>query len=350
MTVMLRENAFVPPPDREASAPPESRRIARDEVRMLVSDRGTTTHARFRELAAFLRAGDLVVVNNSATMSAAVDGVIDGRPTVLHFATWLDDGSWVVEVRSTDGRPSDWSALRAGLSTALPGGAAATLIAPWPASGRRLWTARIDGTHGSVLDWLQRHGRPISYAYVSGRWSASYYTTAFGRELGSAETPSAGRPFTDRLITDLIVAGIDVAPITLHTGVSSPEIGEPPSPERYVVPESTARRVNAARAAGGRVIAVGPTVARALETTATADGRAQAGAGWTELVLGPHRPTRVVDGLITGWHAPGASHLELLEAVVGPAAVHAAYDEALAGDYLWHEFGDTALLLRQSDS
>ncbi|KAA0024203.1 S-adenosylmethionine:tRNA ribosyltransferase-isomerase [Antrihabitans cavernicola] len=346
MTVSLLDHTFVLPPDREASGPPESRGLARDEVRLLVSDRRSSTHAHFRELPRYLRPGDLVVVNNSATLSAAVDGRIGTTATVLHFATWLDDGSWVVEVRSTDGRPSDWSTLHPGMVIALPAGASATLIQPWLRSGRRLWAARLDGMGGSVIDWLQSHGRPISYSYVSQRWSASYYTTAFGRELGSAEMPSAGRPFTDRLITDLIAGGIDVAPITLHTGVSSPEIGEPPSPERFVVPESTARRVNAARSAGGRVVAIGTTVTRALETTATPDGRAHAGAGWTNLVLGPQRPTRVVDGLVTGWHAPGASHLQLLEAVVGADAVHAAYDAALAGGYLWHEFGDSALLLR----
>ena len=346
MTVDLREHDFVLPADREATSPPEARGIERDRVRMLVSDRHTLTHGHFRDLPAFLEPGDLVVVNNSATFSAAVDGSLRGEPVVVHFATWLDDGEWVVEIRSTAGTPADWTDLREGQTVQLAAGAAVTLTGPWLPDGRRLWRADVHDIHASVIDWLADHGRPISYSYVPQRWSASYYATAFGREPGSAEMPSAGRPFTDRLVTDLITRGIDVAPITLHTGVSSPEIGEPPSPERFAVPAATARRVNATRAAGGRVVAVGTTVTRALESVASDDGATTSGSGWTDLVLGPSRPTRVVDGLITGWHAPGASHLQLLESVVGEAAVHEAYDAALAGGYLWHEFGDSALLLR----
>lgn len=345
MTVMLREDSFVLPPDREASGPPESRGLARDEVRMLVSDNGKLTHARFRELPTFLREGDLVVVNNSATMTAAVDARIGEFDVVLHFSTWLDDGAWVIEVRSTDGHPGEWSTLLPGTTITAPDGVVVTLVRPWLPAGHRLWTARID-TPLRVIDWLRSRGRPITYAYLRQRWSAFYYETIFGREPGSAEMPSAGRPFTDRLVTDLAVAGVGLMPITLHTGVSSPEVGEPPSPERYAVSAQTARQVNATRAADGRVIAVGTTVTRALESVAAPDGSVRTGAGWTDLVLSSDRPTRAVDGLITGWHAPGASHLQLLESVVGPAAVHAAYDAALEAGYLWHEFGDSALLIR----
>ncbi len=345
MTVMQRDESFVLPPEREASGPPESRGLARDEVRMLVSDNGKLTHARFRELPTFLRPGDLVVVNNSATMTAAVDARIGGSDVVLHFSTWLDDGSWVIEVRSTDGHPGDWSTLVPGTRIVCADGVVVTLVEPWLPAAHRLWTARID-TPRPVIDWLRGRGRPITYAYLRQRWSATYYETIFGRELGSAEMPSAGRPFTDRLVTDLAVAGVGLVPITLHTGVSSPEVGEPPSPERYSVSVPTARQVNATRAAGGRVIAVGTTVTRALESVAALDGFARAGAGWTDLVLSSDRPTRVVDGLVTGWHAPGASHLQLLQAVVGAEAVHDAYDAALDAGYLWHEFGDSALLIR----
>lgn len=345
MTVRTLDRAFVLPPDREASRPPEARGVARDEVRLLVSDQGVKTHARFREIPSFLKPGDLVVVNDSATMSAAVDAWIGEEPFVLHFSTWLDDGSWVVEVRSPNGHVSDWTALHPGLTVRLPNRVTATLVEPWLPSGQRLWTAHVDGVT-SVVDWLWQVGRPITYAYIRERWSADYYRTAFGRRPGSAEMPSAGRPFTDRLVTDLVTSGITLAPITLHTGVSSPETGEPPSPERFAVSSTTARLVEATRAAGGRVIAVGTTVTRALETVATEHGFIRLGSGWTDLVLSADRPTRVVDGLITGWHAPGASHLDLLEAVVGPRTVSEAYDAALDSGYLWHEFGDSALLLR----
>ena len=345
MTVDILNPTFVLPPDREASGPPEARGLVRDEVRLLVSERGALTHSRFRELPRFLHAGDLLVVNDSATLSAAVDARMGNDALVLHFSTWLDNGLWVVEVRSTDGNVADWATLESGLTVLLPDGVTATLIEPWLPTGSRLWTARIDGAD-SIIGWLRRTGRPITYAYVRERWSAEHYETVFGRRPGSAEMPSAGRPFTDRMVTDLVTSGISVAPITLHTGVSSPEVGEPPSPERYAVPGTTARLVNTTCEAGGRVVAVGTTVTRALETVAAEDGRIRPGSGWTDLVLGADRPSRVVDGLVTGWHAPGASHLGLLESVVGARPVREAYDSALAAGYLWHEFGDSALLLR----
>ncbi|MEU2038222.1 S-adenosylmethionine:tRNA ribosyltransferase-isomerase [Nocardia niwae] len=339
MTVRTTLPFFDLSPERDAAAPPEARGLARDDVRLLVAD-PELTHSLFRELPDRLRPGDLVVVNNSATMSSAVDATLHGEPVVLHFSTWLDDGRWVVEVRTTQRTPYPAERLSSGTVLRLPD-ATATLGAPWLPGGRRLWSADVSA---DVPRLLAAHGRPITYSYVPQRWSASYYTTVFGRVPGSAEMPSAARPFTERLVLDLIAAGVALAPITLHTGVSSPEAGEPPSPERFAVPASTARLVNATKAAGGRVVAVGTTVTRALETAAEPSGLVHATHGWTDLVLGPERPARVVDGLITGWHAPGASHLDLLVAVAGESTVAAAYAAAVDTGYLWHEFGDSALL------
>lgn len=338
MTTAMHD--FILSADRAATAPPEARGLARDAVRMLVSDNGIITHARFRELPRFLRPGDLVVVNNSSTLSAAIDARYRGEAAVLHFATRLDDGGWVVELRAPEGTRFTAAAPEPGARVKLPG-ATATLRVPWLPPAPRLWIADIDT---DVTALLSRHGRPITYSYVTQRWSPDYYRTVFGREPGSAEMPSAGRPFTDELVTDLVAAGITVAPITLHTGLSSPEKGEPPSPERYAVPEVTARLVNAAHATGGRVVAVGTTVTRALESAADPSGRVRSAAGWTNLVLGADHQARTVDALITGWHEPGASHLHLLEAVAGAERVDEAYRSALDNGYLWHEFGDTALL------
>jgi S-adenosylmethionine:tRNA ribosyltransferase-isomerase len=365
MTTVLDDWSRMLPPERNASAPPEARGLARDEVRMLVSaDR--LTHTRFRELPQHLNPGDLVVVNNSATVAAAVDGTIDGRPVTLHFSTWLDaplavgdakasgsagagaantfggcTGRWVVEVRTIDRTPFPVRELNAGTEIQLPDCASATLREPWLPGARRLWIAEL----AADAQWLlETHGYPITYSYVPQRWAASYYTTVFGRIPGSAEMPSAARPFTQRLVLDLVSSGVAIAPITLHTGVSSPETGEPPSPERFAVSAATARRVNDTRAAGGRIIAVGTTVTRALETTADHTGRVHPARGWTDLVLGKDRPARTVNGIITGWHAPGASHLDLLVAVADEPAVHEAYATALDAAYLWHEFGDSALL------
>ncbi len=223
------------------------------------------------------------------------------------------------------------------------------MLAPYPrphssptGEGNRLWRVAVAG---DLPRTLGRTGRPIAYGYLDRRYPLADYQTVFGIDPGSAEMPSAARPFTADLVTRLIAKGVGVSPITLHTGLSSQEAGEAPQAERYSVPEGTAEAVNATKARGGRVVAVGTTATRALETVVGADGRVYASSGWTERVISPDDPVRVVDGLITGWHDPEASHLMLVESVAGPALTQAAYDAAVAGGYLWHEFGDSALLL-----
>lgn len=338
---------FELPDSLSAVAPPEARGIRRDQVRLLVADGHEIRHRRFADLPDQLTAGDLVVVNTSATLPAAMDGALkDGQQVLVHFATPLDDGCWVVEVRPAVNAHGPLTCLVGGEEIGLTGDATATLVEAYPDASEpatRLWRAAVSVT--DVLSLLDRRGRAITYGYLPGRWPMESYQTVFATHPGSAEMPSAGRPFTATLVASLVSRGIGIAPLTLHTGLSSPEAGEPPAPERYQVPEATAELVNLTRRAGGRVIAAGTTVTRALETVADADGWLTPGQGWTHLVLGPDRPSRVVDGLITGWHAPGASHLLLLEAVAGPGLVGAAYQEAVRRRYLWHEFGDSALLL-----
>jgi S-adenosylmethionine:tRNA ribosyltransferase-isomerase len=331
---------------RPASRPPEARGLARDGVRLLVATPDGLAHARFGDLPRFLAAGDLLVVNNSATIAAAVDGRrTDGRPVTVHMSTPLDDGLWVAELRhnaSTDGPVTDGAA---GETILLPGGATLTLRERYPDdAATRLWTTAVTAA-GDVPGYLARHGRPIRYAYVPDPWPLEAYQSVFASVPGSAEMPSAARPFTAELVTRLVSAGVLLAPITLHAGVASLETGEPPLPERYAVPEVTARLVNLTRAAGRRVIAVGTTVTRALESATDKDGTVVASRGWTDLVLHGDRRTTVVDGLITGWHDQGASHLDLLHAVAGSALVSSAYAEAERSGYLWHEFGDSCLLL-----
>lgn len=221
---------------------------------------------------------------------------------------------------------------------------------PWPGAassptgtGNRLWRASVRGDLDRQLDW---NGRPIAYGYLDRRYPLSSYQTVFGRHPGSAEMASAGRPFTDALVTRLVTAGVQVAPVTLHTGVSSQEAGEAPGPEWFEVPPTTARTINTARDHGGRVVAVGTTATRAVES-AVRGSYVVAGRGWTDRVVTPADPPRVVDGLVTGWHDPMASHLLLVEAVAGERLTQAAYDAAVAEGYLWHEFGDSALLMRR---
>jgi S-adenosylmethionine:tRNA ribosyltransferase-isomerase len=286
------------------------------------------------------------VVNTSATLPARLPARrADGVPVPLHWSTELDDGSWVVEVRRPDNSGPDLG-VEPGTVLALPGDVRITLRASYPDPSRpsRLWRARTTPTVPATA-YLSQHGRPIGYAYLRGDVPLAAFQTVYAGAPGSAEMASAGRPFTERLLVRLMARGVPVVPLTLHTGVSSPELHEPPYPERFAVPEVTARLVNSTRRAGGRVVAVGTTVTRALETATDEDGVTRAVAGWTCLVLGPDRPARAVTGLITGLHEPEASHLQLLEAVAGPELVAAAYDRAVAEHYLWHEFGDSMLFL-----
>jgi S-adenosylmethionine:tRNA ribosyltransferase-isomerase len=338
--------AFELPERLEAHEPPEARGLARDEVRMLVARRRDRdlAHRRFRDLPDVLAPGDLLVVNTSATLPAAVPAErADGTALDLHLSTPVPGaagGRWIVELRRAGCRVRD---ARARESLALPGAARAELLAPY-LSGTRLWIADL-ALGEPTLTYLARHGRPIRYRHMPRVLPLTAYQTVFATEPGSAEMPSAGRPFTSELLTALVAQGVAVAPVVLHTGVSSLEEAEKPYPERYRVPASTARLVTATRRWGGRVIAVGTTVVRALETVADQDGFAAPGAGWTRLVITPERGLRVVDGLLTGWHEPSSSHLQLLEAVAGRPLVERSYAAALEHGYLWHEFGDVHLVL-----
>jgi S-adenosylmethionine:tRNA ribosyltransferase-isomerase len=339
--------AFELPAALEASVPPEARGIARDRVRLMVATRsaGELRHASFRDLPELLHPGDLLVVNVSATIPAAVAGQrSDGTAVRVHFATRaprLDETWRVVELRSADGATP--ASGHAGERLMLKGGASVELVAEY-ASSPRLLLARFEAAE-PVERYLAAHGEPIRYGYVPESWPISAYQTAYASTPGSAEMPSAGRPFTPELITRLIARGVQLAPITLHTGVSSPERHEPPFAEYYAVPEPTARLVAAVHRWGGRVIAVGTTVVRALETVAQPDGTVGGSEGWTGLMITPERGLHVVDGLITGWHEPEATHLQMLEAVAGAALLSRSYDAALEHGYLWHEFGDSQLIL-----
>jgi len=343
---------FVLPPELEATEPVEVRTGRRDAVRLLVS-RGAEppTHERFTDLPSLLDPGDLLVVNTSRTLPAAVSGMLGTRPVVVHFSTELPTGLWLVELR-TPGEPASrpLSDDVTGARVELEGGASVDLLARF-AGSNRLWVSTPHLPDGvTVADHLIAHGRPIRYHYVPRDWPIDAYDTVFATVPGSAEMPSASRPFTTELVTDLVVAGIGVSPVLLHTGVSSAESHEPPFPERFSVPRVTADRVNATRSAGGRVVAVGTTVVRALESAVDDRGVVHPAAGWADVVVTPERGVHAVDGLITGWHEPEASHLLMLEAVAGRPALAAAYDAAIAERYLWHEFGDVHLILRDSTS
>jgi S-adenosylmethionine:tRNA ribosyltransferase-isomerase len=356
--------SFELPPELEAGEPPEARGLRRDEVRLMVSymDDDRVVHASFGDLPDFLEPGDTLVVNTSGTMNAALPAEREnGTSTTVHLSTHLPADLWVVELRSSSG---DEPVLdgEPGEVLALPEGARLILQTPYLPEKRqrsegsnRLWVSTLN-LPVNFNEYLNRHGSPIRYRYVRESWPVSYYQTVYATEVGSAEMPSAGRAFTPELITRLVANGVRVVPLILHTGVASLEDDEPPYEEFYRVPTETAEAINAARAAGHRVIAVGTTVVRALETVTGKDGSTHPGEGWTGVFITPERGIRSVDAMLTGLHEPRSTHLSMLEALTGRGSVcplstsggehlQVAYAEALEKNYLWHEFGDLHLIL-----
>jgi S-adenosylmethionine:tRNA ribosyltransferase-isomerase len=319
----------------EAREPAEVRGHGRDDVRLLIARRGSgeLEHARFAELPELLDPGDLLVINTSATLPAAL--AVQGSDLRVHLSSPAPDHGgnvWLVELRLAGER---FDGGDEGDVLALPGHAAATLLR----RRGRLWLASLD-LATSMPHYLARHGAPIRYRHSSRDWPLERYQTVYANAPGSAEMPSAGRAFTPELVTQLVARGIDVAPLVLHTGVSSLEAGERPHAEWYSVPRFTAERVKLTRALGGRAIAVGTTVVRALESSV-----GEAGEGWADLVIEPTTPIRTLDGLLSGFHDHDSSHLALLEAVAGRELLERSYEEATAAGYLRHEFGDLHLIL-----
>jgi len=320
----------------EAAAPPEYRGIARDGVRMLVTDRhtGLHAHAHFYDLPELLRAGDLLVVNDSATLPAALFARREsGGDVRLHVSTMIDEHLWMVEPRAP---------VAAGETLTLPGAASVTLLTPVDPEHPRLWYASFQ-LSAPMYAYLARFGEPITYAYLERRYPLREYQTFFARSIGSSEMPSAARPFTREVVERLRARGVEMASITLHCGVASFEAPERPGIERFIVSPETADRVSAARRAGRRVVAVGTTVVRALETAATPDG-AVAAAGWTDLFIGEDFQLSAVDALLSGFHDANATHVSMLRAFMSAELLQDAYAEAAAHGYAYHEFGDVHLI------
>lgn len=348
---------FTLPPELEASEPPEARGLTRDQVRLLVSYRhdDVLKHTQFRNLGDYLQPGDVVVINISGTLNAALTATLEGHSTAfeLHLSTHLPADLWVVEVREAcDGVTKPYYTAQSGDVYHLPGGATAVLLTPYNAAERlptgmgktRLWIAVLT-LPLPYLAYLETYGFPIRYSYVHQGWDSRYYQTVYASEMGSAEMPSAGRAFTPELLTRLVAQGVQIVPLILHTGVASLEDHEAPYEEYYRVPATTAQALNQARAAGRRIIAVGTTVVRALETVMDDDGVTHPGEGWTGVIITPERGIRAVNGLLTGLHEPKATHLAMLEALANREHLRLAYQAALTEGYLWHEFGDLHLIL-----
>lgn len=354
MGLQLADLQFDRPEELVASEPAEERGLDRDDVRLLVSTaRNTHRHARFSALAEFLRPKDLLVVNQSATLPAALDATGPPGEFLLDLCTDYGDGLWLAEPRKSTNEPGPLP-LESG-DRIEAGGLRGRVVGSYPTI-ERLAFVRFDG---DVRAALETDGRPIRYGYVDEPFPLDSYQTYFAAEPGSAEMPSAARPFTERVITRLRANGIGLASITLHTGVSSLEVESdqcelhcsdiecnPLYPEPFHVPPATARAVNRTRRRGGRIVAVGTTVVRALESAfEPSNERVRATGGFTQRFVTPESDVFVVDGLLTGLHDPDTTHLAMLYAIAGREMVLRGYEEAIDEGYLWHEFGDTNLLL-----
>jgi S-adenosylmethionine:tRNA ribosyltransferase-isomerase len=335
-----------PEPRLEAPATPEARGLERDEVRMLVSERHGHRDSRFSELAGFLRPGDVLVVNRSATLPAALDAEGDVGRFLLHLCTRYGRRLWLVEPRGSASRPGPLP-LAVG-ERILVAGSQATILGDYPSIPRLRFVAFDD----DPLELMNRRGRPIRYGYLAADAPLDAYQTVFADRPGSAEMPSAARPFSARTLASLDRAGVVLVRLTLHTGVSSLEKtdleGGELYPEPFELTGEAASELNAARQEGRRIIAVGTTVVRALASTW--DGRSfRAARGMTRVYVRPGRQLPPLAGLLTGFHDPQATHLAMLEAIAGGELVAAGYRRAIEGGYLWHEFGDVHLLLPSAD-
>ncbi len=344
--------SFTLPTELSAKEPPERRGIARDEVRLMVIERASfqVEHTRFNRLGEFLRPGDLLVFNSSRTLPASLDGCEApiGPCMEIRLAQHLPDDSWLALLLCKQGEPFTCG-LRGGMHIDFGQGLTGTVY-DRDENIPRLWKLRFSKSGTELMDLLYRLGRPIRYEYVSAPWDLDYYQTVYAKEPGSAEMPSAGRAFTWKLLFDLKRRGVETAYIVLHTSLSSYMDDELDaqhlaSEEQYFISEAAAERINQTYRQGGRVIAVGTTVVRALESVADETGRVQAGHGYTRLRITADHTLTAVNGLLTGLHEPEASHLDLLTAFLPAEKIREAYEEAVQQRYFWHEFGDLNLIV-----
>ncbi|HAS44467.1 MAG TPA: queuosine biosynthesis protein [Microscillaceae bacterium] len=329
--------------------PTELRNMPRDAVRLLVTTgAGEASHDVFSNFDQYLQAGDVLVVNTSATVASAFAITLpNGKPGRLHLSTQLSDKEWLIEIRAIEGNTTTrWKAGQEGMKFKLPENVTVKLKERFYKNDQLLdlWVAEFD-IRQEEEGYRHRYGQPIKYTQLENPFPLSYYQTFFSFHLGSAEMPSAGRGFTESLLRKLVRKGVVLAPITLHTGVSSLEEDEKPYPEYMEINPVTALLINTAKEEGRRVVAVGTTAIRAIESVANAQGQVKAFRGHTDLYIEDTHQMRVADGLLTGFHEPKASHLHMLQSLAGFEHIERAYQQAIEADYYWHQFGDLHLIL-----
>ncbi|HKW04431.1 MAG TPA: S-adenosylmethionine:tRNA ribosyltransferase-isomerase [Nitrososphaerales archaeon] len=345
--------SFNLPQDLIAREPPERRGISRSDVKLMDLNRSNygITHSSFRHLSNFLQPGDLLVFNASRTLPASIVGRdFDTRTAIeLRLAEHLEDGNWLALLSCKEG-DAFGCRLHEGMVIAFEGDMQCK-VESRDTRIKRLWKVRFSKSEKDLISYLHAYGRPISYEYVTSDWGIEYYQNAYSTIPGSMETPSAGRAFTWESLFNLKRKGIQSTFVILHSSLSSyidEELDERHllPEEEYFISEKSASDINSARCEGRRVIAVGTTVVRALESASFVSGRVLPVSGErTKLKITSAHRLKAVDGLLTGFHEPRASHLDMLSAFVPLEELRRSYEEAVQHRYLWHEFGDLNLIL-----
>jgi len=349
MTISSPVIQFELPENLACPLPTEERGLRRDDVRLLVTadDGKVVKHSHFHQLTEFLQPGDLLVVNTSATVAAAIPlHLPNGNEGVLHLSNQLKNGRWLVEIRAIENNKTKrWKKGQEAMLLNLPNGGQLQLKQRFYNNHHLLDLWEVDLLlPKSIETYLHENGRAIRYSYSDKHYPLSYYQTQFSTTMGSAEMPSAARGFTVELVEKLIAKGVDIVPVLLHTGVSSLELDEKPYPEYMEISAISAQKINEAKQNGARVIAVGTTAIRALESAVDENNQVKAFKGHTELFIDHDYKMKIADALLTGFHEPEASHLLMLQALVSVRHLEEAYATAINNNYYWHEFGDLHLI------
>ncbi|KAA0546202.1 S-adenosylmethionine:tRNA ribosyltransferase-isomerase [Bacillus sp. BGMRC 2118] len=337
----LAKNLFYVPDNLNANHPIEISGRSRDDVKLMVLDRtsGKTSHQKFHDLGSFLKAGDVLVLNNSRTIPSVLKGKQGKRDIEIRLSRRVTDDSWEVLIVGGLYASDDQIEFTDGITARIEG----------EGSELPLVKIRFSTSGQKLYEMFYRYGEPIRYEYIDKPWPLEAYQTVYASVPGSVEMPSAGRAFTWKLIHQLRRKGVSVVFLQLHAGLSyyGNDHWPVPShhPESYVIPEETANIINDAKKSGNRVIAVGTTVVRTLETVADQQGFVESGEGITTLYIKEGTPLKCVDGLVTGMHEPEASHLDLLSTLIEKEKLMSAYQDAIQKEYLWHEFGDMNLII-----
>lgn len=339
--MMTDTRPFQVPAYLNANTPAEYRGSGRDDVRLLALDRitGESFHHHFSELKSILREGDLLVLNNSRTLPAVLKGRKGERPIEIRLSRKVTDQEWEALIIG--------DVCLIGETIYLPGELTATIIGKGNESPLVILSFSKSGL--DLYDAIYQYGEPLHYEYIKTPWPLEMYQTVYASVPGSVEMASAGRAISHKLLYTLKQKGVEIAYLQLHAGLSYYGNDRWPNPtnhvEAFCIPEKTAELVNKTKRNNGRVIAVGTTVVRALETAVTSDGMVEAQEGATCLYIQKGYTLRAVDGLLTGFHEPEASHMDMLSAFIEEDILMKAYKEVLADGYLWHEFGDMNLIL-----